>query len=439
MSMRYQAGIVLPGYNALKVANAPTIGTATVASGTSVSVAFTAPACTGGGAISSYTVFACCGAKTASGASSPLVVTGLTSGNSYTFKTVATNAYGPSYPSASSNSATTWTVPGAPTIGTASITSGSTTASVPFTAPASNGGTAITSYTATSSPGGITGTLSQAGSGTVSVSGLTIGTAYTFTVTATNAVGTGPASAASNSITPTVVTGQQAYTTPGAYSWVAPTGVTSVSVVAIGPGSRAGGGLGYKNNIAVTAGNSYAVYVGAGTLNSASTYSHFINCCTVRGQGGQTSSGGSFVGDGGGSGGCRYWGGGGAGGYSGGGGSGGCGTTGVSGSGGGSGGGGSFSGGFGGGGGGGTGLLGEGASGAGGALATGGGGGSGGTAGCNGANSGCCRFGGNGGAYGGGGGQGSSTSKNGTGANGAVRIIWPGNTRQFPSTNTGDL
>jgi hypothetical protein len=27
----------------------------------------------------------------------------------------------------------------------------------------------------------------------------------------------------------------------------------------------------------------------------------------------------------------------------------------------------------------------------------------------------------------------------GGGGNGAVRIIWPGNTRQFPSTNTGNL
>ena len=98
-------------------------------------------------------------------------------------------------------------VPGAPTIGTATVT-GSTTATVAFTAPASDGGTAITSYTATSSPGSVTGTLSQAGSGTISVTGLTTGTAYTFTVTATNAVGTGPASAASNSITPALQPGE---------------------------------------------------------------------------------------------------------------------------------------------------------------------------------------------------------------------------------------
>jgi hypothetical protein len=99
-----------------------------------------------------------------------------------------------------------FTVPGAPTIGTATVT-GSTTATVAFTAPASDGGTAITSYTATSSPSGGTGTLSQAGSGTISVTGLTGNTSYTFTVTATNAVGTSAASAASNSITTLPVIG----------------------------------------------------------------------------------------------------------------------------------------------------------------------------------------------------------------------------------------
>jgi hypothetical protein len=95
---------------------------------------------------------------------------------------------------------TATSVPGAPTIGTATAT-GNTTATVSYTAPASNGGSVITSYTATSSPSGITGTLSQAGSGTITVSGLTANTAYTFTVTATNAIGTSAASAASNSIT----------------------------------------------------------------------------------------------------------------------------------------------------------------------------------------------------------------------------------------------
>jgi hypothetical protein len=96
----------------------------------------------------------------------------------------------------------TKTIPDAPIIGTA--TTGSEQATVSFTAPSSDGGSAITSYTATSSPGGITGTLSQSGSGSIIVSGLTNGTAYTFTVTATNAIGTSAASDASNSVVPVV-------------------------------------------------------------------------------------------------------------------------------------------------------------------------------------------------------------------------------------------
>jgi hypothetical protein len=91
-------------------------------------------------------------------------------------------------------------VAGQPTIGTATQT-GITTATVTFTAPASNGNSPITSYTAVSSPGGITGTLSQAGSGTISISGLTGGTNYTFTVYATNAAGNSTSSTASNQIT----------------------------------------------------------------------------------------------------------------------------------------------------------------------------------------------------------------------------------------------
>ncbi|HTV72556.1 MAG TPA: fibronectin type III domain-containing protein [Candidatus Acidoferrales bacterium] len=89
------------------------------------------------------------------------------------------------------------TVPSAPTIGTA--TAGNGQATVTFTAPSSNGGATITGYTATSSPGGLTGTCS---SSPCTVTGLTNGTAYTFSVTATNSQGTGSASAMSNSVTP---------------------------------------------------------------------------------------------------------------------------------------------------------------------------------------------------------------------------------------------
>jgi uncharacterized protein (TIGR02145 family) len=134
-----------------------------------------------------------------------ITVTGLTNGTAYTFTVTATNTIGTGAASAASSTVTPATVPGAPIIGTA--TAGDGLASVPFTASPTNGGSAITSYTVTSDPGNFTGTLTQAGSGTITVSGLTNGTAYTFIVTATNAIGTGAASAASNAVTPTFVCG----------------------------------------------------------------------------------------------------------------------------------------------------------------------------------------------------------------------------------------
>jgi hypothetical protein len=89
------------------------------------------------------------------------------------------------------------TAPDAPTSVTA--TPGSGSANVAFSAPASDGGAAITSYTVTASPGGAT---ASGTSSPINVSGLTNGTAYTFTVKATNSKGTSVSSGASTSVTP---------------------------------------------------------------------------------------------------------------------------------------------------------------------------------------------------------------------------------------------
>lgn len=124
-------------------------------------------------------------------------------------------------------------VPDAPTIGTA--TAGAASASVAWTAPTNNGGSAITGYTVTSSPGGFTA-AGAAGDTSATVTGLTNGTAYTFTVVATNAVGNSVASAASNSATPLDVPGAPTIGTAVA-------GAASASVAWTAPASTGGSAI----------------------------------------------------------------------------------------------------------------------------------------------------------------------------------------------------
>lgn len=95
------------------------------------------------------------------------------------------------------------TVPSAPTGVTA--TAGAGSAQVSFGASGANG-SPITSYTVTANDLTNPAQGGQTASGTASpitIGGLTNGDSYTFTVTATNGVGTGPASAPSNQVTPT--------------------------------------------------------------------------------------------------------------------------------------------------------------------------------------------------------------------------------------------
>ena len=84
MSFRQPNGaFIKPGYNPVLVPGAPTIGAVT-AGPNQVIVAFTAPTDTGGSAITSYTAVSTPDGITASGASSPITVTGLTTGTAYT-------------------------------------------------------------------------------------------------------------------------------------------------------------------------------------------------------------------------------------------------------------------------------------------------------------------------------------------------------------------
>jgi RHS repeat-associated protein len=89
--------------------------------------------------------------------------------------------------------------PGAPTAVTAQA--GAAQAAVAWKPPSDTGGNPLAGYLITASPGGMTVEAAPSATGAV-VNGLDPGTAYTFTVTATNKNGAGPASPASTPVTP---------------------------------------------------------------------------------------------------------------------------------------------------------------------------------------------------------------------------------------------
>ena len=209
--------------DAVTTPDAPTNVIATTQSDSEISVAFTPPFNVGGSPITSYTVTSSStGDDTThieTGSLIPIVVSGLNGGTGYTFTVTATNAVGTSDASGPSDEARTETrISDAPSIVSASA--GFEQATITFTAPAHDGGAAITTYMATSSPGNIRGTVSGPGSGVITVTGLTNGTEYQFLVTAINENGPSTA-AATEYVTPNVAVGDLLQ--GGVVYYVAPT------------------------------------------------------------------------------------------------------------------------------------------------------------------------------------------------------------------------
>ncbi len=179
------------------------------AGGDSATVSWNAPA--EGGPTTTYTITPYVGSEaqtattiTGTPPASSATVRGLTSGTSYTFRVQASNPNGAGPMSAPSNAVTPTAVipPSAPTNVTASGATGQ--ALVSWTEPSSTGGGPISSYTITPYVGATAQTPTEVGGSVTStiVKGLTNGATYTFTVTAVNAAGNSPASAASSTVFP---------------------------------------------------------------------------------------------------------------------------------------------------------------------------------------------------------------------------------------------
>ena len=224
-----------------------TPGIPTSVSGTSgnaqVALTWSAPASTGGAAITDYVVEYSSNSGSswstfADGTSSSTgaTVTGLVNSTSYLFRVSATNAAGTGSTTTSS-SVTPIGAPGAPTsvAGTAS----NAQVALTWTAPTATGGAAISDYVVqySSDAGGTWSTFADGTSATASatVTGLTNSTSYIFHVAAVNSVGTGSYSTSSSAIIPS--------TTPSAPTISAITASSASLSVAFTAGATGGSAI----------------------------------------------------------------------------------------------------------------------------------------------------------------------------------------------------
>ena len=194
-------------------------------------------------------------------------VTGLTNGSTYYFKIVAVNAVGLGETSAMSAGVVPAAVPGVPTSVLAER--GDELATISWVAPASNGAT-ITGYTATSNPGGFT-CMWASGPLSCDVLGLANGTSYTFTVSATNSVGEGNPSSASQSVVPAAVPG-----IPTSVSGSSGNG--SISLTWSAPSSGGGSGiLDYVIEYSSNSGATWATFADGTSTSTSATVTGLTN------------------------------------------------------------------------------------------------------------------------------------------------------------------
>ena len=265
---------------ATTVPGAPTGLTATASGTTAINLSWTAPASTGGSAITGYKIEVSSNggsswtdqvANTSSTATT-YAHTGLASGDTRHYRVSAINTNGSGTASNVDSATTGTTVPGAPT-GLTATASGSTQINLSWSAPASTGGSAITGYRIEVSPNGASSWTDQvANTGnantTYAHTGLTAGTTRHYRVSAINANGSGTASNVDSATTGTTV--------PGAPSGLSATasGTTQINLSWSAPASTGGSAItGYNIEVSSNGGTSWTTLV-ADTGNANTTYQH---------------------------------------------------------------------------------------------------------------------------------------------------------------------
>ncbi|MFC5930657.1 heme peroxidase [Cryobacterium melibiosiphilum] len=195
-------------------------------------------------------------------------IVGLLNGTGYTFDVAAINSVGTGPASARSAVATPVGPAGAPTIGVS--VAGIASATVNWTAPASDGGSPITGYSVRTFIGNVQqGTPLVTGNvTTVVVSGLTNGTAYRFDVAAINAVGTGAPSARAAAVTPQT-------------EFIAPTVLaTTPAADATAVGVNANLTATFSEPVTGLSGATFVLRLGTTSINGAVTYNAATNVAT---------------------------------------------------------------------------------------------------------------------------------------------------------------